>query len=134
VLRAFNPRNRRRYDRLSIPGVEVDIHIDGQEVLGQVYNLSLRGMLCAFELPIEALDLLGPAVLDLRLGMRTPSLQAAGVQACLLRLSVDCHHDGLLPRLVRSAWKFVEVPAQAEVVLAQVLEEAALALEEFNQG
>jgi hypothetical protein len=133
VLRAFNPRNRRRFDRLSIPGVEVNISMDGQEVQGQVYNLSLRGMLCAFELPVDAVDLLGPAALELHFGMREEPLTAAGIQACLLRLSVDCHHDGLFPRTVRSAWKFVEVPAPAEEVLARVLEEAARALGELGE-
>jgi hypothetical protein len=134
VLKAFNPRNRRRFDRLSIPGVEVDIRMDGQEVRGQVYNLSLRGMLCAFELPLEALDLLGPALLTLHFGLRREPLRAAGIQACLLRLSVDCHHDGLFPRTVRSAWKFAEVPAEAEAVLQLVLEEAARAQEEFSHS
>jgi hypothetical protein len=113
--------------------------MDGQQVRGQAYNLSLRGMLL-YALRLRASrGRPGPAGTGLARhttfrGLRKDPLSSMGIQACLLLLFVDCHHDGLFPCTVRSACNFVTVLAPAEEVLDRVLRDAARTLGELGPG
>ncbi len=134
VLASFNPRNRRSSQRLSIMGVRAEVDVGGQLLPAQVHNLSMGGMLAELEYPEDSPALLGPVRVRLIFDQRGRQAQAEGIEACLLRLSVDCFQDRLWPRIVRAAWRFVEVPAAAESLLAEVLGEAERSLEQVGLG
>ncbi len=128
IATVFDPRNRRQFRRVCIPGTQARIHLANTDVGADVVNLSVAGMLCDFTCPTEFSSIILPGDVALRFPPDLELQPIDGIRARMLRLHVVSHRLDQVPERIRAAWQFIHVPndsyAQLETALSLADEEA----------
>jgi DNA-binding NarL/FixJ family response regulator len=110
ITSVFDPRNRRQFRRVCIPGSQAHVRSKGIEIRADIVNISVAGMLCDFSFP----SLFDPMLLTCDVALRFPAEMDPelidGIRTRLLRMQVVSRDTSQLPERIRAAWKFVHVP------------------------
>ncbi|MEW5721899.1 MAG: response regulator [Thermodesulfobacteriota bacterium] len=122
---ASDPREKRAFDRYSIPGVMAVFHWVESDISARVLNLSLKGVYCELVHREEYANPLRPFKLDLVFPEEYGRARVENILASVLRINVMNWRDDHTPDLVRLAVKFVQTPAAADKTLRMVLSQAS---------
>jgi CheY-like chemotaxis protein len=125
VEQAIDWRAQRASERYSFLDSQAVISSGQERLAARVINLSLGGVLCQVEVAGQRLDFLQPVRLDLTFPPEYGAVQAQGIKAALVRLTVAGWSEAGQAQVVRAAWRFLEIPKAAAVILAQALASAA---------
>lgn len=124
ITEARDPRRSRVFPRFIIPGAKALLQIPKIDVISEVLNISMNGMLCKFTHPDEPLDLLHPCELSIQFPSDYGALNTGFITSSMLRLSVESWRKNNSPQDLRAAWRFLHLPETAQRVLTIALEKA----------
>ncbi|MEW6219993.1 MAG: response regulator [Thermodesulfobacteriota bacterium] len=121
VGRLCDPAALRRSERYSIHGATALLAQGTHRFAACLVNISLGGLLCdlAFH---GSLLLTRPAEISLAFPEEYEGLKVSGILSALVNFNVVAFEADHSPRDVRLAYKFVQVPSEAVLVLGRVLQ------------
>ncbi|CAN2041370.1 Response regulator [Candidatus Magnetomoraceae bacterium gMMP-15] len=124
IYEVCNPRKLRSYTRHSIPKARVVIDTEGQSINADVINISMNGILCEFINSEFPGNLISPFLINIKFPDHYSCEDAENIKAVLLRLSIEERDENNSAQSMRTAWKFIELPDQAEKILKIALKKA----------
>jgi len=119
ITRICNPFTMRRARRYSAPGTVVFIEQGRKSYEAEVINMSGGGILCELSTP-EHINWAAPGMLRLEIDIDGSSMSVAGLYSVPRRLIVVELNSDFTPRVVRVAWKFVNISEENKAKLEQV--------------
>jgi CheY-like chemotaxis protein len=124
INRLCNPISLRASTRYSIPRTEVEIAQSREQYLANMVNISEGGVLCEMDLA-EAYNIHLPVVITITFPPDFENLVVRGLHATLVQLNVLSHSVDHTPDKVRIAYKFIQVPSDAQHAMQKVFSLAA---------
>ncbi|HEY5960848.1 MAG TPA: hypothetical protein VIV60_30040 [Polyangiaceae bacterium] len=110
IATVFDPRHRRVFRRVSIPGTHARIRAGRTEMGADVVNISVAGMLCDLSCPEDFAAIIQLNDISIRFPSEYDSEIVDGMRGRMLRLQVLSRHVDHTPERIRVAWQFVDVP------------------------
>jgi DNA-binding NarL/FixJ family response regulator len=110
IATVFDPRHRRVFRRVSIPGTHARIRVGAVDLGADVINVSVAGMLCELASPDDFNSLVHLADVAIRLPVDYDSEVIDGIRARMLRFQVVTRRANHAPERIRTAWQFIDVP------------------------
>ena len=122
--RACNPREKRAHDRFGIYDTEAIIHIGQARVKAKILNISRFGAYCELVYRDDYVQPLKPVMFDIFFPEEYGRARAEGLEAAIMRLHVMTYGENYVPKIIRVAYQFINIPEAAAQTLATILDRA----------
>ncbi len=121
---AVDFRSQRAHPRYGVPNTKAILHFDTGDILADVVNISVSGVLCAFTFPVQPVDLAHSCGVSILCPADYDSAATGRIASRMLRLFVESwNHEGRSGE-VRGAWEFMNLSGRDREILENIVEKA----------
>jgi len=120
-----NPRSNRLYNRFVVQDTKVIIHSEEKLLKAQLINMGLNGLLCELTFDTTCDNLLLSKELTLKLPETFGGMTAKNIRISLMRISVTEWTTNHLPKTIRIAYKFIQMPPASKKIIQKAIHKSS---------
>jgi CheY-like chemotaxis protein len=117
-----NPRSKRVFERFVLQDTQVIIHTNDQQIIAQLINIGMNGLMCEVSLDKSSVNILLSKKLTLKMPEGFGNITARNIQVSLMRISVTEWTEDYLPKIIRVAYKFVKMSTASKTIIQTAIQ------------